>query len=213
MQNAYDLIKQRFGHQFSDELMEFLAKESLVLPVIKGQKIIKKGVPFNYMILILSGTMKVMRTAPDGSEHVLFYLKSGDACSETFTLCDEEGSSEVDLVAEQEGVILLIPQKLMKTLMSNYSDWREFVLKKFGERIREFLHTLDSITFKNLDERLLKYLKDKARVLNSNVINITHQNIANDLATSRVVISRLLKMLERKGVLKLSRNKIELLDV
>ncbi len=210
--NALDLIKGRFDNQFSDKLIEFLAEKSLVFPTVKGQNIIKKGMPFNYMVLVINGTLKVLRKDENGHEHVLFYLKEGDACSETFTLCDDD-KREVDLITEKDGIILLIPQKLMDQLMGEFPDWRKFVLKKFGERIKEFLHTLDTITFKNLDERLLKYLKDKAQISKSNIIKVTHQSIADDLATSRVVISRLLKMFERKGLLKLSRNKIELINV
>jgi len=208
--DAIQLIKEKFGDIFGDVLIETLAQESLIFPVVKGQQIIKRGLPFNYMVLVLSGTLKVTRTDEEGNEHVLFYLQEGDPCSETFTLC-HDNKSEVDLSAEKDGIILLIPQKLMDPLMEKFPEWRKFVLTKFGERIREFLHTLDSITFKNLDERLLKYLNDKAKVLGSNEIKITHQDIAKDLATSRVVISRLLKMFERKGILSLSRNKIELL--
>jgi len=208
--DAKELIKQKFGHKFSEPLIETLATESLIFPVVKGQQIIKRGIPFNYMIIVLSGTLKVTRTGEDGNEHVLFYLKEGDPCSETFTLCDRN-ASEVDLIAEKDGIILMIPQKLMDPLMAEYPEWRKFVLNKFGERIREFLNTLDIITFKNLDERLWKYLEEKARISGSNSLHITHQDIARDLATSRVVISRLLKMFERKGRLRLGRNKIELL--
>jgi CRP/FNR family transcriptional regulator len=209
--NTNELIKQKLNKYFSNELIETLANTSLVFPVVKGQHVVKRGVPFNYIVIVLSGTLKVLRTDSEGNEHVLFYLQEGDACSETFTLCD--GKRELDLIAEQEGVVLLVPQKMMDELMEKYPDWRKYVLSQFGMKLREFLNTLDTITFKNLDERLLKYLKDKAEVTGSNLIKVTHQDIANDLATSRVVISRLLKMFERKGILKLSRNKIELKDV
>jgi len=207
--DAKQLIKEKFDPQFGEKLIDELSAESLIFPVVKGQRIIKRGLPFNYMVLVLSGTLKVTRTDEDGNEHVLFYLQEGDPCSETFTQCTDN-KSQVDLTAEKDGIILLIPQKLMDPLMEKYPEWRKFVLSKFGERIREFLNTLDIITFKNLDERLLKYLKDKAKVLGTNEIRITHQDIAKDLATSRVVISRLLKMFERKGLVNLSRNKIEL---
>ncbi|NPA42614.1 MAG: Crp/Fnr family transcriptional regulator [Chlorobi bacterium] len=209
--DAKQLIQQKFGHLFGEELIDTLANESLIFPVVKGQQIIKRGIPFNYMILVLSGTLKVTRTDEDGNEHVLFYLKEGDPCSETFTLCNDN-TSEVDLIAEKDGIILMVPQKLMDPLMARYPEWRQFVLHKFGERIKEFLNTLDTITFKNLDERLWKYLRDKARISGSKEIQITHQDIARDLATSRVVISRLLKMFERQGKVKLGRNKIELLE-
>jgi CRP/FNR family transcriptional regulator len=210
--NTHELIEKRFGKEFSNKLIEFLSSESLVFPVIKGQKIIKRGLPFNYIVLVLDGTLKVIRTDEKGNEHVLFYLKDGESCSATFALCNER-PSEIDLEAEQDGVILLIPNKLMDRLMDEYPDWRKYVLNKFGDRLSEFLDTLDSITFQNLDERLLKYLQDKSKVLGSKEIRITHQDIAKDLATSRVVISRLLKMFERKGLVKLYRNKIRLLEI
>ncbi len=208
-----EILKNLFKNEFSDELIEELASKSLIFPVVKGQNIIKKGVPFNYMVIVLSGIMKVTRRDGEGNEHVLFYLKEGEPCSESLLACNGDQSSEVDLIAESDGVILLIPNKLLDPLMEKYPDWRKYVLKNLAFRIKEFLNTLDTITFKNLDERLIKYLKDKSEVFGSKEIKITHQNIANDLATSRVVVSRLLKMLERKGLIKLYRNRIELVDL
>lgn len=214
MTNA-DIIRQKFGDVFEDDLIEYLAKDAIVTPVLEGNKLIKRGTSFQYIVLLLDGTMKVSRTDEEsGQEHLLFYLSGRDSCAATFVLCNNKFNiSEIDMKAETDSMVLLIPRNKMNELLANFKSWRDFVLETFGEKIKEFLDTLDSITFMKLDERLIRYLRDRAKVLNTNELEITHQEIANDLTTSRVVISRLLKILERDGHIRLHRNLIELVDL
>ncbi len=209
-----DILKEKFGNQFENDLIDYLDTISLANPVIKGQKIISKGQELQYIVLLLSGIMKVSRTDENGNEHILFYLKEGESCAATFAICEtsDHKHSEIDMEAETNSIVLLIPRESMHELLAKFEGWRKYVLKNLGDKIVEFLNTLDHITFKKLDERLLSYLQNKAKVLGSNTIEITHQDIANELATSRVVISRLLKMLERDGLIKLHRNRIEILS-
>ncbi|NPA46667.1 MAG: Crp/Fnr family transcriptional regulator [Chlorobi bacterium] len=212
--NNIDLLKSKFGDIFENALLEELSRESIITPVLKGNKLIKRGMPFQYIVTLLNGTMKVSRTDEQGNEHILFYLMEGDSCVATYALCSNKANvSDIDMEAETDSMVLLIPRNKMDDFLKKYKTWREFVMTNLSEKIKEFLQTLDSITFMKLDERLKKYLKDKAKVLKTNDIHITHQDIANDLATSRVVISRLLKMLERDGHIRLHRNRVEILDL
>jgi CRP/FNR family transcriptional regulator len=110
----------------------------------------------------------------------------------------------------ETSLLLMIPIEMMENWMHKYKSWREYILQSYHSRLTELMETVDAIAFLRLDERLLKYLIDKAKLLGSLDIHLTHQQIAEDLHSSRVVISRLLKQLEIKGKIKLHRNKIEL---
>ncbi len=207
------LIKQQFSGYFDNELIENLANDSLIASFVEGSKILQRGEPFDYVIFNLLGTLKVLRRDDEQGEHLLFYTKEGESCVATFGFCDENEKSEVDIEAETDSVVLLFPKKKLDEYMEKFPLWRKYILKTLQNKISEFLNTLDSLTFMHLDERVIKYLKDKRNVKNSDEIHVTHQEIAEELSTSRVVISRLLKMLEKQGKIQLGRNKIKLIDI
>jgi CRP/FNR family transcriptional regulator len=208
MEEKKNLIKKTFEGVFSDDLVNALAQNGTILNVYEGQHIISRGDIIKNIPIILEGTSKIVRTEPSGEEHILFYLKDGEACTAAFSICNNEKQSEVDYIAETNSKVLMFPIRLMDVLTNNYPDWRYYVCKNYNRRMKEFLRTLDEIAFKKMDQRIYNYLKEKASVLDSNELHITHQEIANDLATSRVVVSRLLKQMEKDGLLKLHRNKI-----
>ena len=206
-----ELLKNLYGGNFSDELLEVLEKNGTLLNIYEGEHIINRGDLVKNVPIVLQGTAKIVRTDPSGEEHILFYLTEGEACTSTFSICNNYKTSEVDFIAETDSKILMIPLKLMDILTKNYQDWRYFVCQNYNNRMKEFLQTFDGIIFKKMDQRILDYLKEKSKVLDTELLHITHQEIANDLSTSRVVVSRLLKQMEKEGVLKLYRNRIELL--
>lgn len=121
--------------------------------------------------------------------------------------------SEIRAVAETDTTLLLIPVAQMTIRMSKYKDWQTFILQSYHERLMELLETIDSIAFLKMDDRLLKFLKDKAKINHNEIVKTTHQELANDLNTSRVVVSRLLKKLENTGVIEMQRNEIKVLQL
>ena len=165
------------------------------------------------MPLVLSGAIKILREDSDGDELVLYYLEVGDTCAMTLSCCMGQVKSQIRAVAETDVELLMIPKKKMAEWLSKYQSWQEFVLQSYHNRMEEFIEAVDSIAFLKMDERLYKYLKDKALVNHSEVIQVTHQQIANDLHTSRVVISRLLKGLEKENKIELHRNYIKILEL
>ncbi len=207
------LVKQHFSKYFNDNLIERLVNDSIISSFVEGKKILRKGEPFDYVIFNLKGTLKVLRPHDDESEHLLFYTTEGESCVATYGLCDQEERSEVDIEAETDTIVLLFPKREMDQYMADFPQWRRYILHQLQKKIGEFLDTLDSITFMHLDDRVIKYLKEKSRINKSDEIHVTHQEIADELSTSRVVISRLLKMLERQGKIKLGRNKIKILNI
>jgi CRP/FNR family transcriptional regulator len=204
-------LEQVFGDIFSDKLIDNLAAFGHIQNFKEGAHIISRGDVVKDIPILLSGTAKVVRTDDKNEEHILFYLNESEACTATFSICSDEKKSEIDFVLETPAELLLYPVRLMDHLTKEFPSWRYYVCRNYNKRMKEFLDTMDTVVFMKMDERILKYLEKASEALHTKTIHITHQQIANDLSTSRVVISRLLKQLEHEGKLKLYRNRIELL--
>ena len=144
---------------------------------------------------------------------ILYFIEKGDTCAMTFSCCLGSGKSEIRAIAESDTELLMIPISKMDEWMAKYQSWREFILDSYHTRMSELLETIDTLAFMKMDERIMKYLKDRAMVTNDDIIYSTHQDVANDLHTSRVVVSRLLKSLEKQGKIELSRNHIKVIEL
>jgi len=162
---------------------------------------------------MLSGAIKILRQDNQGDELLLYFLERGDTCAMTLSCCMGQHKSEIKAIAETDATLLMIPVQKMEEWTTKFKSWRTFVFNSYHNRLIEAIETIDNIAFLKMDDRLLKYLKNKTKVNNDHVINTTHQEIAYDLHTSRVVISRLLKKLEQSGKVKLNRNNIEIIDI
>lgn len=173
--------------------------------------ILDYGQIVRYMPVILKGVVKVSRMEEDGREILLYYVNANESCAMTFSCCMEQFPSEIKAVAEEDVEMLAVPITVMDEWMMKYTTWKSFVMKTIRNRFNEMLKTIDQIAFHKLDERLENYLIEKSEISGSNVLNLSHEQIANDMATSRVVISRLLKKLENDKRLLLYRNQIKLL--
>jgi len=203
-------IEQVFQNIFSQNLIEELAKNGRIVSAEEGTQIISRGDIVKDIPIMLTGTAKIVRTDENGEEHILFYLNEKEACTATFSICSDTKESEIDFVLETDSEILLYPVRLMDNLTKEYPGWRYYVCQNYNARMKEFLETMDTIAFMKMDKRIL-YLENASKALQTRMITITHQEIANDLSTSRVVVSRLLKQMENEGIVKLHRNRIELL--
>ena len=208
-----ELLHQNYGFLFQKELLEELQQVGVYKKIEANSTIIHVDNYITSMPLVLSGAIKILREDNDGDELVLYYLEVGDTCAMTLSCCMGQVKSQIRAVAETDVELLMIPKKKMAEWLSKYQSWQEFVLQSYHNRMEEFIEAVDSIAFLKMDERLYKYLKDKALVNHSEVIQVTHQQIANDLHTSRVVISRLLKGLEKENKIELHRNHIKILEL
>lgn len=197
---------------FGSELVAELQAHARHMYVHAGDVILEAGQTVRVMPLVLSGLVKVSRVEDDGRELLLYYINPNEGCAMTFTCCMQSHASEIRAVAEEDAELLAVPVSLMDEWMQRYPNWKRFVMKTIQARFQELLKTIDQIAFQKLDERLVHYLKEKSKVTGSALINLSHEQIANDLASSRVVISRLLKKLEYDGKLLLYRNQIKLLS-
>ena len=193
-------------------LEENLYKEILEHGTIKevkaGETLLKVGQTIRSTMLILNGVVKLYREDDDGKEFFIYHLDAGQACSLSMVCAAQHETSEVLAKALTDTIILGIPLAFMDQWMSKYKSWYQFVITSYRSRFEELLKTIDAIAFSNMDERLENYLKKQVNKLGTN-LKMTHQDIANDLNSSREVISRLLKKMETKNWVVIHRNSIE----
>ncbi|MDO6801635.1 Crp/Fnr family transcriptional regulator [Wenyingzhuangia sp. 1_MG-2023] len=205
------LLEQHYGYIFEKELLEEIVRVSTIKEVPAGTTLMNIGQYVKSMPLLLEGVIKILREDEEGDELLLYFLEKGDTCAMTMSCCTGNKKSEIKAVTELDTKLVMIPVEKMDEWVGKYKSWRTFVLGSYHHRLMELLETVDNIAFKKMDERLLKYLHDKVAVTASRKIKSTHQEIAYELHTSRVVISRLLKKLENQGIITLHRNSLEVL--
>jgi len=202
-------LQRYYGSQFEPALLAEINDVGVLLEVHEGEDLIKPGQYIKSMPLLLSGSIKIMRPDTQGGELLLYHLERGDTCAMTMTCCLGNKKSEIHAITETNTSLLMIPVAKMEEWSSRYKSWRSFVFNSYHERLMEMLESIDNIAFNNMNERLENYLNDKIKALNSKHIYITHKDIASDLNTSRVVVSRLLKKMENDEKIKLHRSFIE----
>lgn len=195
---------------FELQLLEEMNRVGVVKNVEKGELMIDIGESIQYIPLILDGVIKIVREDESGDELLLYFVEFGNTCAMTLNCCLGQTKSEIRALCESDVRLILIPVNYMDPWLAKYKSWRSFVFNNFNTRLSELLKAVDALTFLKLDERLMNYLTEKAKVTDNTVLEVTHLEIANDLNSSRVVISRLLKQLENEGVLRLGRNTITL---
>ena len=202
---------QPFNNLFDSELLQKISEVACIMLFDKNDIIIDIGENLKQIPLLINGNIKVFREDKNGEELLLYVLESGDTCAMSLTCCMAKSASKVRAVADEDTSVIMIPLKYMQLWFNTNHSWRNFILESYQERFDEMLETIDSLAFLKMDARLYKYLTDKVKLTASSILNITHQEISEDLHTSRVVISRLLKRLENEEKIKLGRHKIEIL--
>lgn len=203
---------ENYGFLFEEALLNEILKVARYQKVLKGDVILDHDQLILGMPLLLNGTIKISRQDHEGDELLLYYLEQGDTCSMTLSCCMHNKKSEIRAVAETDVELMLIPLELMRAWIKKFDTWLEFVFNSYQSRFNELLEAIDNLAFNDLHVRIHKYLKEQVVIQKTNELDISHQDIATDLYTSRVVVSRILKSLEREKKLNLGRNKIEILD-
>ncbi len=206
-----DHYLDRFRGVFEEELLNEIKEQGVIKSFEPNDVIMEIGSLIRSTPLLLSGVVKIIREDKDGDELLLYYLEQGESCAMTLNSCMRKAQSEIRAIAETKVEILFLPLVKMEEWSGKYKSWRDFVFDSYHQRFSELLETIDHIAFLNMEERILNLLKKKSEVRNILEISQTHQEIANDLNTSRVVVSRLLKKLELDGLIELHRNRIQIL--
>lgn len=205
---SVDILRKRFPF-FEPELIEEISKEGEWVTVETDDELMSEGKYIRSFPIVLEGLIKVCRKDNEGREVLLYYLNPGQVCAMALTCCMGRMQSNIGAYADEDTEIIRIPVECLDKWMVEYVTWKEFVMYAYRFRFDELLTTVDSIAFKKMDERLIKFFKDRFKATGDTTFIGTHQEIANSLTTSREVISRLLKQLEKEGEVVISRNKID----
>ena len=204
-------LHERFGNMFEIELLKELVEYGNYMEVEEGFTFMRPGGYIRTVPILLSGSVKILRADSEGREALLYYLGGMDSCAMSLSCCLDRRQSEITATANEKTKLIAVPVDKIEEWITKYSTWRQFVFMTYQKRFEDLLGVIDQIAFQKLDDRLLGLLNRKSKQCGCSVFNITHEELGNELATSREVVSRLLKQLERIGKVKLSRNKIELL--
>lgn len=209
-------LREKFINYYSVTFEENLIQEILKVgdfnKIKEGELLVDIGDDLTHIPLIFKGSVKVVRQAKEGVELALYYLKPGDTCAISFINCIETKKSVFEAIIESDLEAVFISVDLIDDWLVKYKSWRRFIIDSYHFRLMEMLDSIDGLAFTTMHERLIKYLGDKTKRSNVKALEITHQEIANDMNTSRVVISRLMKQLQNEGVIISSRNKIQVIE-
>lgn len=207
-----ELVESVLGRTgLEPQLVEEIITIGRLKKVSEGQVVVSPENPGNEMPIVLSGLLKVLRQDENGHEVFLYYLEGGETCAMSITCCIESKKASFKVLAEEDSVLWMIPMTYMDSWIIKYPSFRRFVFGSYQTRFDELLMTIDNVVFHKMDERLYRYLLDTKQATGSFEIHKTHEQIANELNTSRVVVSRLLKQLEKEEKIEQHRNKIEIL--
>ena len=205
------LFLNYFNSLFEDELIGEILKIGQLRAFNENDILIELDQKITHMPLLLHGAIRIMRDDDNDGELLLYYLEKGDTCAMTMTCCLGTKTSNIRAIAETNGEMILIPVQKMDEWLAKYASWRSYVFNSYQDRLDEMMRSIDNLAFNDSKGRLKNYLIEVASVNKSRTINKTHSEIAYELNTSRVVISRLLKVLENEGFIKQQRNNITII--
>ncbi|MBK0369883.1 Crp/Fnr family transcriptional regulator [Flavobacterium agrisoli] len=197
---------------FSKELIAEIEKEAFLQEAEAGTTLMRTGQYIKNTVLVTQGKIKIYREGDDGNEFFMYYLQPGQACALSMICATRNEKSKIMAKVVEDASLLMIPLPSMDKWMMHHRSWYEFVIESYRNRFEEILEVVDSIAFRSMDERLEFYIKRHRDACGCQEIKLSHQEIANELNTSREVVSRLLKKMEQRGLVKLNRNQIELLQ-
>jgi CRP/FNR family transcriptional regulator, anaerobic regulatory protein len=205
---SVDLLRKRFPF-FEKMLIDEISKEGEWITVETGEELMSEGKYIRSFPIVLEGLIRVCRKDDEGREVLLYYLNPGQVCAMALTCCMGRMQSNISAYADEDTEIIRIPVDCLDKWMTTYVTWKEFVMYAYRSRFDELLNTIDGIAFKKMDERLVKFFADRFKASGEKIYLGTHQDIANSLTSSREVISRLLKQMEKTGMIIIGRNKID----
>ncbi|MEE6186678.1 Crp/Fnr family transcriptional regulator [Niabella digestorum] len=203
-------LQQITEFKTSPELVEKLQQYSIKKTYEAGDIILNENAHIRSIPIVTKGALKVIRTEEDGREILLYYIKAGESCIMSFLGGLHNETSKVKAEVEDDAEILFLPLEKVSLFIKEYPQWLDYIFRLYHKRFEELLEVVNAIAFKKVDERMLDLLHKKVELTGNHTLNITHEQLANELGTARVVVSRLLKQLEEIGKVKLGRNKITL---
>lgn len=195
----------------SPEFREELYETSSIKKFNPGDVILDMDAYVNYIPVVLSGSLKVMRSQEDGREILLYYITPGESCIVSILSGMKQDKSQIRALVEEKAEILMVSIQKAKEWIRKFPEWTDFIFDLYQKRFEGLLNIVNSVAFQKVDARILQLLHQKAELYESNELVVTHQQIADELGITREAASRVLKQLENEEEIKLSRNKILLL--
>ena len=196
---------------FQSDLVKEIKDSGNLKHFAAGEIIVNMDSYIKHIPVVISGSIKVIRTEEDGREILLYYLTPGESCIVSILAGMKNETSKIKAIVEEDAEIMLIPADKAKEWVRKYPDWTDFIFNLYQKRFEELLDVVNSVAFQKIDVRLLHLIKQKTQLYNSKEISVTHQQLADELGITREATSRVLKQMEKEHLLILSRNKIELL--
>jgi len=203
-----EIVKKRFPF-FESGLRSAISEKGTIREFKAQEELIREDQYIKSFPIVLEGLIKICRTDEEGNELLLYYLKPGEVCTVALICCMDRTRSRVKAIAEEKTTAIVVPVELLDSWLSKYQTWKEYVMHSMQLRFDELLNALDSIAFLKMDERLEKFFINRWHSSGSRIFEGSHQDVALAMNSSREVISRLLKQMELKGLIKLSRGRID----
>ncbi|MGA9588210.1 MAG: Crp/Fnr family transcriptional regulator [Salegentibacter sp.] len=203
----------KYSELFEEELIQEIVEVGFLRKLDHGNLLIDIGDELTHIPLIIDGVVKILRKDKEGYELSLYYLEPGNTCAISFANCINKAKSIFRGVAESDVEAIFIPVDSIEKWLVKYKSWRRFIIDSYHFRLLEMVETIDSLAFLNMEKRIWKYLTDKVRISNDIDLQITHQEIAEDLNSSRVVVTRILQKLHDEGKIYSTRNKVKVLEL
>lgn len=201
-----DIREFKSSHLIREALTDFGSTKTFE----EGETILSENAYIRSIPIVTKGSLRVMRTDEEGREILLYYIKAGESCIMSFLGGLHHDTSKIKAITEEETEVLFIPIDKLSLLIKEFPEWLDYIFRLYHKRFEELLEVVNAIAFKKLDERLLNFIKKKCEITNSRILYVTHEQLAGELGTARVVVSRLLKQMEDEGMVILGRNKISL---
>ena len=196
---------------FQSDLVKEIEESGNLKHFAAGEVIVNMDSYIKNIPVVVSGSIKVIRTEEDGREILLYYLTPGESCIVSILAGMKNETSKIKAIVEEDAELMLIPADKAKEWVKNYPDWTDFIFNLYQKRFEELLDVVNSVAFQKIDTRLLHLIKQKTQLYQSKEISVTQQQLADELGITREATSRVLKQMEKEHLVKLSRNKIELL--
>lgn len=204
-------LRRLFPDLYEPEVRQAIMEEGSYMELAEGDRMMEIGQYIKQLPLVLSGSLKVLREDQEGRELLLYHVLPGQSCAMAITCCMGDARSNVRVIADEDTTALVIPTRLLDDWSSRFRSWKAFVMHQYQRRFEDLLDVVDGIAFRKLDDRLWKALKERAQRGGGTVVKASHQELADELHSSREVISRLLKQMEREGLVRMGRQQVELL--
>jgi len=207
-------IEEIFPSLTERELRHEILKKGVVFSFASGDVLMDYGRNISHIPLIIRGGLRILREdGTSGKEVFLYYLRLGETCAMSMSCCSQKQTSQIKAIAEDNTELIMIPVENMEVWLKKYPTWKNFIFQTYQNSYDKLMNYIEAISFQKLDQRLLTYLREKAKINNKNSFHITHQQIANELNSSREAVSRLLKKLEQENTIELGRNYIKIISM